>query len=78
MVAESHLIEEFLVKLELERLSSAKVSGGSNAERALHLENKILKKRLRTLKDNINILNSMIDQVSIDPAARKENIVSML
>jgi argininosuccinate lyase len=47
----------------------------SNAEKALQIENKILKQRLRTLKDNINILNSMIEHIKIDPNARKENRV---
>lgn len=74
---DSHLIEEFLVKLELERLSNAKGQSPSNAEKALQIENKILKQRLRTLKDNINILNSMIEHIRIDPASRKENQVRL-
>ena len=58
-----HLLEVFLVKLELERLTYSKSLPYSNAERALQIENKILKQRLRTLKDNIGILNGMIDQI---------------
>ena len=79
--SQASLIEVFLVKLELERLTSQRGQGVSKAEQALQIENKILKQRLRTLKDNINILNSMIDHIKIgggkkNSSDRKESQIS--
>jgi ubiquinone biosynthesis protein COQ9 len=62
-MTQAKLFETFLLKLELERLHSLKSGGISNAEKALQTENKILRQRLRTLKDNIAVLNEMIDQI---------------
>lgn len=60
---ESGLVEMFICKLELERLCADKLDGKSKSESALQMENKVLKERLRQLRQNIAILNSMIDEI---------------
>ena len=49
----------FLLKLELERLSRERSASTPNGEKALQVENRILKERLNTIKDNMNIITNM-------------------
>jgi hypothetical protein len=59
------LIGQFLVKLELLRLTEFPGDGSSSsrAEFMLAKENEILRSRLATLKENISVLNKMIEQI---------------
>lgn len=62
------------MKLELERVSQQRNQPVSNAEKALQIENKILKQRLRTLKENINILNEMIEKIRVVPGRKSSSV----
>jgi hypothetical protein len=59
------MISNFLLRLELLRLSEVQGDshGQSRAELMLMKENEILRSRLTSLKENINVLNKMIDQI---------------
>lgn len=60
---ELSMLETFLCKLELERICFDKIDGKSKSEAALHMENRILKDRLKQLRQNIVILNGMIEDI---------------
>ena len=62
---ETTLISNFLLRLELLRLTEvqSESNGQSRAELMLIKENEILRSRLTSLKDNITVLNKMIDQI---------------
>lgn len=60
---QSNLLEVFLLKIELERLSRERGGNISGSEKALQVENKILKQRLHTLGENLMLLNSRLEEV---------------
>lgn len=59
------MVGQFLVRLELLRLTEFPKEGGSSSRAQLMLakENEILRNRLSTLKENIAVLNKMIEQI---------------
>ena len=71
------LLNQFLLKLELLRLTENEGEGGnsSRAEYMLMKENEILRSRLSTLKENIAVLNKMIDQVKMSNSSAKNRSV---
>lgn len=52
-----------MLKIELERLSRERGGNISGSEKALQVENKILKQRLHTLGENLMLLNSRLEEV---------------
>jgi hypothetical protein len=75
---EGLLLGQFLLKLELLRLSEVAKDGSaqSRAEVVLIKENEILRSRLATLKENISVLNSMIEQVRNAPTGSANKVFS--
>ena len=77
MPAGDLVTSQFLLKLELLRLTEfpPDAPNSSRAEFMLSKENEILRSRLATLKENITILNKMIEQIrKSDLGGKKRNV----